>query len=106
MSHAITQLRDNEIMHNHEEPNVNEKFKCPACKAISLNLQPSEDGFYKFEQENDSFVSSYYMFWDAFEKAGILKQYDSPYGIMIENKMILKLTRAKEKLLNPNFISN
>ena len=38
------------------------------------------------------------MFWEAHERAGILKQFETPYGIMIENELILKLTRAKEKL--------
>ena len=46
------------------------------------------------------------MYWDLFEEAGILEKHNSPYGLMIDNKQILELTRAKEKLENPNLIFN
>jgi hypothetical protein len=49
-------------------------------------------------------MSSYFMYWDELKEAGTLIEYDSPYGIMIDNTKILELTRAKEKLKNPNDI--
>jgi hypothetical protein len=38
-----------EDLHTHIKPNINRRFICPACTAIENNLQPSEDGFYRFE---------------------------------------------------------
>jgi len=38
------------------------------------------------------------------EEAGTLIEYETKYGIMIDNTQILKLTRAKTKLMNPNNI--
>ena len=42
-------FKEYEIDHNHEEPNTQNKFKCPACYAITQNLQASEDGLYRYE---------------------------------------------------------
>ena len=40
------------------------------------------------------------------EEAGTLIEYETKYGIMIDNTQILKLTRAKTKLTNPNNIQD
>ena len=47
-------------------------------------------------------MSSYFQYWDELKEAGTLIEYQTSYGIMIDNKKILELTRAKEKLQNPN----
>ena len=49
-------------------------------------------------------MTSYYKFWDELKEKGILFEYQTPEGIMIDNGKILELTRAKENLVNPNMI--
>ena len=56
-----------ELEHNHDKPNIDGKYKCPACDAIKQNLQPHEDGFYQYEYENKLFVSTYYRIWNELE---------------------------------------
>ena len=51
-------------------------------------------------------MTSYYKFWDELKEKGILLEYQTPEGIMIDNGKILELTRAKENLLNPNMIQH
>ena len=47
-------------------------------------------------------MSSYFEYWDELKESGDLIEYEDSFGIMIDNKQILKLTRAKLKLRNPN----
>jgi hypothetical protein len=63
---------------------------------------PAEDGFYQFEKENVAFRRTYYEIWEVLEELGKVESMESPYGPMIENSKLLELTRAKEKLQNPN----
>ena len=50
-------------------------------------------------------MSSYFMYWDELKEEGVLKEYETSYGIMIDNTKILELARAELKLKNPNDIS-
>ena len=49
-------------------------------------------------------MTSYFKFWDELKEKGILLEYQTPEGIMIDNDKILELTRTKENLVNPNMI--
>jgi hypothetical protein len=73
------------LEHNHDEPNRNRKFNCLACDAIEKNLQPSEDGLYTYEQESNTFMSAYWNFWDQLKEGGVLFEFETPEGIMVDN---------------------
>ena len=76
-------------------PNINNQIECIACEAIKLNIIPSEDGLFKYESENDAFMSAYFKTWDRLKDEGTLLEYDTPvYGVMIDNSRVLELTRA------------
>ena len=94
-----------EIPHNHNRPEDIEHAdiqNCPGCKAIGENLQPSEDGFYQYEEANKLFMTTYDEIFDKFESEGRLIEYKTEYGIMFDNFDILKETRLRVKLRNPN----
>ena len=51
-------------------------------------------------------MSFYFMFWDQLENEGVLHEFETPEGKMIDNEKILELTRAQLKLINPNMMHN
>ena len=73
------------LEHNHDESNINGKFKCEACDAIKQNLQPSEDGLFAYEQENDVFIKTYCEIWDQLKEDGVLFEYETFFGVMVDN---------------------
>lgn len=49
-------------------------------------------------------MACYFDIWDQLKEAGVLLEYQTPEGIMIDNQKILELTREKLNLKNPNFL--
>ena len=49
-------------------------------------------------------MTCYFDIWDQLKEAGVLFEYETPEGTMVDNQKILELTRKRVKLQNPNLL--